>query len=105
MIITSQKALRIVANPAVLKVVPELLMSVEKYREVDRTWQAALANKSCSNCKKAQFFGKVEDHAINAIDGLPKDAIQRLKTFLNANELYLNRPQPGKPGSTKRLDS
>lgn len=101
MIITSQKALRIVANHEILKAVPELLMPVEAYRATQKKWEG---KKNCPTCKEPQFFSEVEKQALAAIGALNPDAIGRLKKFLNANELYLNVRLAGQKGEVRRLD-
>ena len=102
MIITSAKALRIVSNHEVLKAVPELLAAVESYVATDRKIQA---KKDCAGCGHAKHFTEVEKTAVTAIRSLSKDAINRLKTFLNTEQLYLNVPKPGAKGELIRLDN
>lgn len=101
MIITSQKALNLIANHAILQAVPELLGAVEAYRAADRQWTT---KKDCKTCEKAKYFGPVEIAALNAIKSLPPEAVERLKKFTGEKEIYLNLPNPGKPGSIMRLD-
>jgi hypothetical protein len=91
MIITAHKAVSIISNHAVVKAVPELLDAVEAYVEKKRQWQP---KKGCGNCDEVSFFQPLEDTALKAIAGLAPDAIQRLKKFLSARDLYINITGP-----------
>lgn len=101
MIITSQKALRLVSNHEIVRVIPELLVLVEEYKSAEKIWAS---KQGCSNCKKAEYFEGVELKAVKAIQALPRESIDKLKKFMGATELYLNLPNPGKKGQIVRLD-
>ena len=95
MIISSNQAQKIVSNHSVLQKVPELLAAVEEWKAADRTWQA---KKNCKTCNKAQIFSGVEQNALDAIRGLSKDAVGRLKAHLGEKTLYIYEPiSNGKP--------
>ena len=100
MIVTSQKARRIVSSHAVLQQVPELLAAVEAH--ADAAKQLAL-HPNCPKCRQADFFGPVELQALQAIEALSPEAARRLMAFLGEKELYLYSTQPGKPPVTKQL--
>lgn len=100
MIVTANRALSLVSNHEILKKVPELLMEVEAYAEADRNWKP---KKGCGDCKKIDFFGPVENRALEAIAKLSPDAILRLKEFVGAKNIYVSSPVPGKSATLKEL--
>jgi hypothetical protein len=100
MIITGQKALKLVSNHSVVTAVPELLPAVEAYVQAAKQYSP---KRKCANCDRASFFNPVETQALNTIAALQPDAAARLKKFLGQQELYVNLPQAGKVAILKQL--
>ena len=100
MIITGNRALQLISNHGILGAVPELLAAVEAFAAANRKWQP---KKGCPDCDKGTAFADVETEALQAFAGLPPDAVQRLRTFLGRNDLYVNLPQPGKSAVVREL--
>ncbi len=102
MIITANKALKIVASHDVIRVggVVELLDAVELYAQYRRDW---IPKKTCGGCNEVAFFAPVETKALEAIGALGPDAVAKLKKYLGCKDLWINPSTPGKSSELKKL--